>query len=77
MSKALKGAVAAAFPEEAAPLVTALLTGDRSGLSDGDYAALRRSGLAHVIAVSGLHVSFLAGLAAALLARLAGSSPIV
>ncbi|MCB5584635.1 ComEC/Rec2 family competence protein, partial [Flavonifractor plautii] len=67
VSKALKGAVAAAFPEEAAPLVTALLTGDRSGLSDGDYAALRRSGLAHVIAVSGLHVSFLAGLAAALL----------
>ena len=67
VSKALKDRVAAAFPEEAAPLVTALLTGDRSGLSDGDYAALRRSGLAHVIAVSGLHVSFLAGLAAALL----------
>ena len=66
VSKALKDRVAAAFPEEAAPLVTALLTGDRSGLSDGDYAALRRSGLAHVIAVSGLHVSFLAGLAAAL-----------
>ena len=65
--KALKDRVAAAFPEEAAPLVTALLTGDRSGLSDGDYAALRRSGLAHVIAVSGLHVSFLAGLASALL----------
>ncbi|MFR4561986.1 MAG: ComEC/Rec2 family competence protein [Flavonifractor plautii] len=67
VSKALKDRVAAAFPEEAAPLVTALLTGDRSGLSDGDYATLRRSGLAHVIAVSGLHVSFLAGLAAALL----------
>ena len=56
VSKALKDRVAAAFPEEAAPLVTALLTGDRSGLSDGDYAALRRSGLAHVIAVSGLHL---------------------
>lgn len=67
VSKALKDRVAAAFTEEAAPLVTALLTGDRSGLSDGDYAALQRSGLAHVIAVSGLHVSFLAGLAAALL----------
>ena len=71
----LKGAVAAAFPEEAAPLVTALLTGDRSGLSDGDYAALRRSGLAHVIAVSGLHVSFLAGLAAALLGPGGGVPP--
>lgn len=67
VSKALKGAVASAFPKGAAPLVAALLTGDKSGLSDGDYAALRRSGLAHVIAVSGLHVSFLAGLAAALL----------
>ena len=40
VSKALKDRVAAAFPEEAAPLVTALLTGDRSGLSDGDYAAI-------------------------------------
>ena len=68
-SRALKDSVARCFPESAAPLVTALITGDRTQLPDSVYSALRRSGLAHVIAVSGLHVSFLAGLITALLGR--------
>ncbi len=67
--RALKDSVAACFPDSTAPLVTALLTGDKTGLPEAQYAALRRSGLAHVIAVSGLHVSFLAGFAATLLGR--------
>ncbi|MBM6926443.1 DNA internalization-related competence protein ComEC/Rec2 [Pseudoflavonifractor phocaeensis] len=65
--KALKDSVASCFPDSTAPLVTALLTGDKTGLPESQYAALRRSGLAHVIAVSGLHVSFLAGFIATLL----------
>ncbi len=68
-SGALKDSVARAFPDSAAPLVTALLTGDRTQLPEAEYSALRRSGLAHVIAVSGLHVSFLAGLITTLLGR--------
>lgn len=68
-SGALKDSVARAFPDSTAPLVTALLTGDKTELPDGVYSALRRSGLAHVIAVSGLHVSFLAGLITTLLGR--------
>ena len=68
-SGALKDSVARAFPDSAAPLVTALLTGDRTQLPEGVYSALRRSGLAHVVAVSGLHVSFLAGLITTLLGR--------
>ena len=67
--RALKESVAACFPEDTGPLVTALLTGDKSGLPEGEYSALRRSGLAHVIAVSGLHVSFLAGFITTLLGR--------
>lgn len=51
-SGALKDSVARAFPDSTAPLVTALLTGDKTELPDGVYSALRRSGLAHVIAVS-------------------------
>ena len=65
-SQAVKEAVAAAFPAESAGLVTALLTGDISGLAQGDYNALRRAGLAHAVAVSGLHMSFLVQLAVAL-----------
>ena len=65
-SRALKEAVAAAFPADAAGLVSALLTGDKSGLSDASYAVLQRVGLAHAVAVSGLHIGFLAQLAVAL-----------
>ena len=66
-AKALEDSVARAFPERAAPLVTALITGEDEGIGGGEYAALRRTGLSHVISVSGLHVSFLAGCLAALL----------
>ena len=66
-ARALEDSVARAFPDWAAPLITALITGEDSGMDGGEYAALRRTGLSHVISVSGLHVSFLAGCLAALL----------
>lgn len=65
-SQAVKEAVAAAFPAESAGLVTALLTGDTDRLPQSDYNDLRRVGLAHAVAVSGLHMSFLVQLAVAL-----------
>ena len=60
ISHALKQSVAAIFPDDVTGLMTALLTGDKDLLSDGDYAALRRAGAAHIVAVSGLHLSFFA-----------------
>ena len=66
-ARALEDSVERAFPDWAAPLVTALITGEDAGMDGGEYAALRRTGLSHVISVSGLHVSFLAGCLAALL----------
>lgn len=60
-ARALEDSVARAFPGWAAPLVTALIIGEDAGLSGGTYAALQRTGLAHVISVSGLHVVYLAG----------------
>lgn len=51
------------FPAGTAPLAVALTTGDESGLEDGVYSDLQRVGIAHVVAVSGLHVSFLCGVA--------------
>ncbi len=61
-SRALKRSAGAIFPADTAALATALLTGDKSGLPDSVYAALRRSGAAHIVAVSGLHLSFFAQL---------------
>ena len=68
-ARALEDSVAAAFPDWAAPMIAALITGEDAGLSGGEYAALQRTGLAHVISVSGLHVVYLAGFLTLLLGR--------
>lgn len=63
-------AIAAQAPSpEAAALYAALATGDRAALPDEVEDAFARSGLAHVLSVSGLHVAALALLALALTRR--------
>lgn len=48
------------FPSEGtAPLLKALLTGDRSGLSQDTVRVFRKSGGAHLLALSGLHIGIL------------------
>lgn len=47
------------FPEDAAPFAKALLLGDRSGIDYETNTAFKLSGISHVIAVSGLHVTIL------------------
>ena len=49
------------YPPEQAGLLRALLTGDKSGLNETAQHDFNRVGLAHVIVVSGLHVTFIAG----------------
>ena len=71
--KALKESIDGMVPADAAPLVRAILTGDKSQLSDADYGALKRAGLAHTAAVSGLHISFLVGVVASCWAKTAGA----
>ncbi|MEL7526829.1 MAG: ComEC/Rec2 family competence protein [Pseudomonadota bacterium] len=44
-----------------AALVVALLVGDRSAISDRDQEDLRAAGLAHILAISGLHMALFAG----------------
>lgn len=44
-------------PREAGDLVRAMITGDRSRLSNTTLDAFRQAGISHVLAVSGLHVS--------------------
>ena len=48
------------FPhEDTAPLLKALLSGDRSGLSRDTVATFRSSGASHLLALSGLHAGIL------------------
>lgn len=56
-----RAAIQQLLPERESSLLTALLLGDKSGLSNRDAIALRKAGLSHLVAVSGLHVSFLVG----------------
>lgn len=42
-------------------IAIALLTGERAGIDEKDVEALRISGLAHLLAISGLHIGLVAG----------------
>lgn len=50
------------FPEDTAGFAKALLIGDRTGIDYETNTAFKVSGIMHIIAVSGLHVSILFGL---------------
>lgn len=58
----LQGGIRAALPEDVSGFFAALVTGDRSGLSEAMALDLSRTGASHIVAVSGLHVCFLVGL---------------
>lgn len=60
---------------ETAPLLKALLTGDKSDLSRGTVSAFRGSGASHILALSGLHIGIIY-LLLDYLTRLAGRSPL-
>ena len=68
-ARALGARLSETVPADAAGFVRAIVTGDRSGLSDPDRDALRTSGLSHVIAVSGMHVGLLLTLMILLMGR--------
>ena len=61
-SQALKESISKAFPDDVSGLVRALVTGNRDNLSDPFTTSLQRAGLSHTVAVSGMHLAFLAGL---------------
>lgn len=61
-ARALKESVLELFPSDVSGLVTAVLLGDKSFLTQERSTALSRAGLSHITAVSGLHVGFLAQL---------------
>ena len=66
-SRELKDSIDRSFPGDAAPLVKALVTGNQDSLTDPFTTSLQRTGLTHTVAVSGMHLAFLAGLISLLL----------
>ena len=62
-----------ALPEREAGLLTGLLIGDKTGITDADTTSLRIAGLSHLVAVSGLHVGFLVAFCYLLFGRRIGT----
>jgi competence protein ComEC len=58
------------LPGSTGAIASALITGDRGGISDSDETSLRDAGLAHVLAIAGLHMA-LVGIGLFWLARAA------
>lgn len=53
----VSGMILASLPHEEGGLITALVTGDRSSLSDSVRLDFTRLGVAHLLAISGIHMS--------------------
>jgi competence protein ComEC len=74
---ALRGRVrqqlACSLPPDVASVARSLLLGDPGALSPDSQAAVRGAGLSHVFAVSGMHVTLLAGLCVFGLRRVLGA----
>lgn len=59
----------------ALPLVQALVTGDQSGFERADWEVMARTGTSHLVAISGLNLALVAGVAYWLVRRLWGRLP--
>ena len=53
--------IQAALPGSVGGIASALITGERGGINDEDEEALRDAGLAHVLAIAGLHMALMGG----------------
>ena len=69
LSRMLKEGIQAAFPEEEGGVVDGIVTGNRDNLTDQFTSSLERVGLSHTIAVSGMHLAFLADLLSRLMGK--------
>ncbi len=62
----LASAIRARIPGQEGAFAAAILTGDRSAIAPDSLVALRNSNLAHLLAISGLHMGLLTGFVFAL-----------
>jgi competence protein ComEC len=71
----LSGLIRAAIPGQPGAFAAAVLTGDRSGLDQASTQAMRDSNIAHLLAISGLHMGLLTGFVYAALRMLLALIP--
>ena len=69
MARALEDSLQGAVPEDALGYATALTTGNRDLLTSYEKETLKASGIYHAMALSGMHLTVLMGLAALLIRR--------
>ncbi len=62
LRRTLHGRVTALLPGDRGAMTAALLTGDQGGISPVTMDAMRDSGLAHILSISGLHLALVAGI---------------
>ena len=60
LARALKNGIARAFPGKEGGIVQGIVTGNRDNLTDTFTSSLERVGMSHTVAVSGMHLAFLA-----------------
>ncbi len=72
---ALSAHIEARLPGSAGGIASALATGDEGAITEDDSEAMRRAGLAHLLSVSGLHVTAVTGAAMLVVLRLLALSP--
>ncbi len=56
---AIKRVIYAAMPEKEAAIMYGVLTGSKSDIDEESMEAFKKTGIAHVLSVSGLHIGFL------------------
>jgi competence protein ComEC len=61
LRQAISQRITAALPGERGAVANALITGERGGISEATNNAFRDSGLFHILSISGLHMSIMAG----------------
>ena len=57
LREGLRQHIGSRLPERSAGIAIALATGDQNSVSEDDAEAMRRSGLTHLLSVSGLHIA--------------------
>lgn len=67
--ESLGRSVERALPGDISGFLKAMVTGDKGGIDSNLSTALRRAGISHLVAVSGMHVCFLVGFLTCLVGR--------
>jgi competence protein ComEC len=57
LRSSVSGRIRSVLPGSTGAIASALISGDRGGISEDDESALRDAGLAHVLAIAGLHMA--------------------